>query len=74
MTEQIDFGPTELTLADIDRFVEMYMSEEIRGHECFSCGKIYYGGYGHHMCNCDECFFKRFPKEQVERFCRSFLE
>lgn len=67
--------PTEITREDIDKFVNMLRTEEIKPCECYKCGKNYYGGsYGHHIGECDECWFKRFPKEQVEEFCRSFFE
>jgi hypothetical protein len=66
--------PTELTAQDIDKFVEKLMNEEIKGHQCFKCSKKYYGGsYGHHIGECDECWFSRFPKDQVQAFYRSFF-
>lgn len=67
--------PTVLTAADIDRFVENIMKAEIKPHNCFKCGKEYYfDSYGHHIGECDECWFSRFPKEQVKEFYRSFFE
>ncbi len=66
--------PTKLTSEDIDKFVDQLMNSEIKKIECFKCSKKYYGGsYGHHIGECDECWFKRFPKEQVEEFCKSFF-
>ncbi|MCF1193325.1 hypothetical protein LRR18_17180 [Mangrovimonas sp. AS39] len=66
--------PTELTSEDIDKFVENLMNSEIKKNNCFKCGKRYFGGYGHHISECDECWFSRFPKEQVTEFYRSFFE
>lgn len=69
----MDDNPTEITSADIDKFFEMLMNSEIQQHQCFKCSKEYIQSYGHHICECDECYFKRFPKEQVEEFYRSFF-
>ena len=67
--------PTVLTRKDIDDFIEKLQTEEIKPAECFQCRKKYYfGSYGHHLNECDECFFKRFSSEQKESFFRSFLE
>ena len=67
--------PTEVTREDIDKFVEKLMTEEIRKHQCFKCSKEYFGGsYGHHIGECDECWFSRFPKDQVEEFCKGFFD
>ncbi len=69
-----DDKPTELTRADIDLFFERLMKEEIKQHQCFKCSKKYFlESYGHHVGECDECWFSRFPKDQVEEFCRSFF-
>jgi hypothetical protein len=67
--------PTILTASDIDRFVEVLMNSEIKKHNCFKCSGEYFGGsYGHHIGECDECWFSRFPKAEVEAFYRSFFE
>lgn len=67
--------PTELTREDIDRFVSQLMNSEIKKHQCFKCSKEYYGGgYGHHIGECDECLFGRFPKEEVQAFYRTFFD
>lgn len=67
--------PTEISADDIDKVFEKLMIQEIKSYECFKCSKGYYGGsYGHHIGECDECWFSRFPKEQVKAFCRSFFE
>lgn len=65
--------PTELTYEDIDKCLEKLMNMEITQHQCFKCSKFYFSSYGHHIRECDECWFKRFPKEQVEEFYRSFF-
>ena len=66
--------PTEITVADLEKCFEKLLTQEIKKHQCFKCSKEYYGGsYGHHISECDECWFSRFPKDQVEAFYRSFL-
>lgn len=71
----MDNKPTILTKEDIDKVVDYFLNYEIKPNTCFSCGKEYYfESYGHHICECDECWFKRFPKDQVEAFYRSFFE
>lgn len=66
--------PTILTRADIDAFIQKIATEEIKPRQCFKCSKSYYtGGYGHHIGECDECYFSRFPKEEVEEFYRGFF-
>jgi hypothetical protein len=72
MDEQLN-KPTEITTEDIDRFVEYLMNSEIKKHQCFKCSKEYLQSYGHHMQECDECWFSRFPEEQVKEFYRSFF-
>lgn len=68
-------NPTEITEKDIDLFVEKLMGQEIIKHNCFKCSKSYFfGSYGHHIGECDECWFARFPKEDVKQFYRSFFE
>jgi hypothetical protein len=67
--------PTELSLEDINKFVESLMNSEIKIHECRKCSKSYiHDSYGHHIGECDECWFSRFPKEQVKEFYMSFFE
>jgi hypothetical protein len=63
-----------ITCEDIDKFVEQLMNQEIKDHECFKCSKRYYGSYGHHIGECDECWFSRFPREEMETFFKSFFE
>lgn len=65
-------APTIITREDIDKFVEQLMNFEIKEHVCFGCGKSFFRNYDY--MKCDECFFSQFPKEDVERFYRSFLE
>lgn len=66
--------PAELTSEDIDKLLDKLMTQEIRKHQCFKCSKKYYGSsYGHHIGECDECWFSRFPKEEREAFYRSFF-
>lgn len=70
-----DNSATILTRSDLDKFLENCMTEEIRKHQCCKCSKEYIGAsYGHHIGECDQCWFDRFPKEQVEEFYRSFFE
>lgn len=59
---------------DIDKVVETLMNQEIKKHQCLKCCKEYFDSYGHNIGNCDQCYFNRFPKEQVEAFCRRFFE
>lgn len=67
--------PTEITVEDLDKFFSKLMTQEIKKHQCFKCSKEYIGGsYGHDIGECDDCWFSRFPKEQVKEFYRSFFE
>lgn len=67
--------PTEITIEDIERAVEYLNNLEIKENTCFKCSKKYYGNsYGNHISECDECWFSRFPEEEVEVFYRSFFE
>ncbi len=67
--------PTEITHKDIDNLVNQLMSSELKPNTCFKCSKEYYfDSYGHHINECDECWFSRFPKEEREAFFRSFFE
>lgn len=73
--EWMDDKPTELTINDIDSCFNILMNSEIKEKKCFTCGKGYYSDiYGHAFMECDECFFKRVPKEEREAFFRSFFE
>ncbi len=72
MTNFLD-KPTELTQEDIYEVLKKLMNEEIRKHQCFKCSKEYLGSYGHHIGECDECWFSRFPIEEKEAFFRSFF-
>ncbi len=66
--------PTVITREDVDKFFEKLMTDEIKEKKCFSCGKgFYFDSYGSALGECDECWFSRFPKEQVEEFYRSFF-
>jgi hypothetical protein len=69
-----DDKPTILSQADIDKFVTDMMNGkyDIKKRPCLKCSKDFFPNY----CDieCDECWFSRFPKEQVEAFCRSFFE
>lgn len=67
--------PTELTIEDIDNFVKnLKENSEIKTETCIKCSKSYFNSYGYHKNECDQCYFSRFPKEEVKEFCRSFLE
>jgi len=71
----MDDRPTELTREDIDSFVLSLMDKEIQTHSCCKCSKEYiHDSYGHHIGECDECWFSQFPKEQVQEFYRSLFE
>lgn len=70
-----DDKPTEITIEDIEKCFEKMMTEEIKPKTCFKCSKTYFiGNYGGHIGECDECWFSRFPKDEVKKFCRSFFE
>jgi hypothetical protein len=70
----IDDKPTEITIEDIDNFVKQLMESEIKPKTCYSCSKEYYfDSYGHMFMECDECYFKKWPKEEREEFFRSFF-
>jgi hypothetical protein len=75
MSDDLD-KPTELTREDLDAFAKRLLNGDfdIKMRSCFSCGKEYFPNYGHHLMECDECYFARFPKDQVQAFYRSFLE
>lgn len=65
--------PTTITCEDIDRVLADYCDRDIQQHSCINCSKKYIGSYGHHIGVCDECWFSKFPKKQVQEFCRSFF-
>lgn len=71
-----DDKPTELTSNDIDKFVQDLENGKyiIKMKQCFKCEKEHFPNYGSYLSECDECYFSRFPKEQVRQFFRSFLE
>lgn len=64
---------TILTEKDLDDFVEKLQKSEIKIEKCLKCSKEYFDSYGHMIGECDNCYFKRFPKEEVKKFCRSFF-
>ena len=64
--------PTVLTAKDIENFVKYLMDYEIKMLICWNCSKEFLPSYDQYEC--DECYFSRFPKEEVEKFYRSFLE
>ncbi len=71
----MDNKPTELTLSDIEKCVKNLRTEQIKAKTCFTCSKEFYlESYGHAFGECDECYFKRWPKEEREAFFRSFFE
>jgi ribosomal protein L37AE/L43A len=67
--------PTILSISDIDKMCDSLNNSEIKSHQCRKCSKEYiHDSYGHHIGECDECWFSRFPKEEVKAFFRSFFE
>lgn len=65
----MDEGPTILTRENIDKFAEKIMNSTIPIPQCIKCSKKYIlDSYGHHIGECDECWFSRFPKEEVKEF------
>ena len=71
--ELMDDTLTELTIEDIENFVKDLMDgkHDIKMRPCWKCSKDFYPNYHHDEC--DECFFSKFPKDQVEAFYRSFF-
>jgi hypothetical protein len=65
---------TELKKEDLDEIMRRIIGGEfdMKKIKCWGCEKEFYNSRD--GMNCDECFFKKFPKEQVENFYRSFLE
>lgn len=66
--------PTELTVEDIDNFVNKMMNGDfdMKYRPCWKCSKEFLPNYDD--VKCDECYFSQFPKEQVQEFYRSFFE
>lgn len=66
--------PTELTIADIDAMRARIENGDLdlKLRHCFKCGEDFLPNYD--FSECDECYFSKFPKDQVEIFCRSFFE
>lgn len=66
--------PTELTGEDVDKFFVKLMNGDydVKKRPCFGCGKDFYPNYDY--CECDECYFAKWPKEMKEEFFRSFFE
>lgn len=79
MNEEVEISdlnsPTELTIEDIDKFFKDLMEGkyDLKQRQCFKCGANHFPNYGSHICECDECFFAKFPKEEREAFYRSFF-
>ena len=74
MSDELD-KPTEITLSDIESFFDKLMNSENSEKTCSNCNKKYYfDSYGYLFMECDECYFKRWPKEERETFFRSFFE
>ena len=67
--------PTVISITDIDKCIAMLMnSSGIKCEPCRKCGDEHFPNYGHRVGECDECWFSRFPKEDVQAFYRSFFE
>lgn len=71
---EIDITPTEITQEDIQAFFEKLLNGafDLKLRPCFKCSNKFLPNYND--MECDECWFSRFPKEQVQAFCRSFFE
>ena len=65
----MDDSPTILTREDIDKAL---MNFELKKRKCLSCAQEFYANYSREEC--DECFFSKFPKEERDKFYRSFFE
>ena len=70
-----DDKPTQITRSDIDKVFERLMNGDYdrKPTTCWTCGKEHFSTYGECFNECDECFFSRFSKDQVEEFYRSFF-
>ena len=75
MTQIMDATSTEITCEDIDKFYKGLVNGnyDMKPRPCLECGKDHFPSYGYVVGECDECWFNRFPKEQVEEFFRSFF-
>lgn len=70
----MDDKPTELTQEDIDKYISSLTNSLIEKFECIKCSKEYFNSYGHHISECDQCYFEAFNKEVVIKVCKSYLE
>ncbi len=68
----MDDKPTEITSADIDKFLKSLMESEIKYSLCFSCSKSFFPNYD--LMECDECYFSRFPPQQVTEFYKKIID
>ena len=66
--------PTILTEKDIDKFVAILMNEEIPVINCWKCGAKHLKSSMINGNECQECWFKRFSRDEFEKFCKTFLE
>ena len=66
--------PTEITISDIDNFINKIMNGDfdIKNRSCWKCSKMFLPNY--HDRECDECYFSTWTKEEREAFFRSFFE
>jgi len=66
----MDDEPTFLTSTDIDNFFAKIMNGDFDSKmiPCWTCGKQHFPSYGSLVYECDECWFKRFPEEDVKEF------
>lgn len=71
---EIDDSPTELTQNDVEEFFQKFLNGDydLKPRPCFGCSKLFIPNCSD--MECDECWFSRFPKDQVEAFCRTFFE
>ncbi len=69
-----DNNPSELTRADVDKFTNDLLNYEYQEMECIKCRKKFCETQLNIDRECDECFFSQFPKEEVTKFCKRFLE
>jgi hypothetical protein len=63
--------PTELTVQDLQKFYEFLINDTIKLHKCWNCSKDFLRNYSYELC--DDCFFDQFPKDEVQKFMRNFL-
>lgn len=68
-------SPTEINADDLNKVMQKMLNGDfdIKMRACCSCNKDHFPSYGAHIGECDECYFNRFPKDQVEKFYRSFF-